>query len=126
MANLTYIDDLVEERVRKMFLKLSEHGNPLVRAIGEIRHRRATYRSIFQEVIPEDAEDSDHQSADGDATSCVAQPAGRRNLPLVSYFPSGMAPISFRVPSSVVFSLTLPLSHSMSLLFHQCLYKAGT
>ena len=64
VADLPFIDVLLEERVRKMFLKLSDHVNPLVRAMGEPRHRRATYRSIFREVLPEDTEETEQQSAD--------------------------------------------------------------
>ena len=64
VAELPFIDALVEERVQKMYLKLSDHANPLVRAMGELRHRRATYRSIFREVIPEDTEDIEQQSVD--------------------------------------------------------------
>ena len=64
MDNLTYIDVLVEDWVRKIFSNISEHGNPLVRAMGKLRHRRATHRSVFLEVLPEDTEDTDHQSVD--------------------------------------------------------------
>ena len=64
MANLTYIDVLVEDRVRKMFSHLAVHENPLVREMGKLIHRRATHRGIFQGVIPDDPGDTIHQSDD--------------------------------------------------------------
>ena len=64
VANLPYIEVLVENRVRNMFLNISEHGNPLVRAMGKLRHRRATHRGIFRGVLPVDTGEPDHQSDD--------------------------------------------------------------
>ena len=64
MSNLTYIEALVEDRVRKMFSNLSVHENPLVQKMGKINHWRAKHRGIFQGVIPEDTEDTVHQSDD--------------------------------------------------------------
>ena len=64
VANLTYIADLVEDRVRMMFSNLSMHENPLVQQMGKISHWCAKHRGIFQRVIPEDTGDTVHQSDD--------------------------------------------------------------
>ena len=64
VANLTYIEDLVEDRVRMMFSNLSMHENPLVQQMGKINHWRAKHRGVFQRVIPEDTGDTVHQSDD--------------------------------------------------------------
>ena len=64
VANLTYIDVLVEDRVQKMFSNLSVHENPLVQEMGKLIHWRARHRGIFQGVLPEDTWDTVHQSDD--------------------------------------------------------------
>ena len=48
VANLTYIEALVEDRVQKMFSNLSVHDNSLVRKMGKIIHWRAKHRGIFR------------------------------------------------------------------------------
>ena len=64
VANLNYIDVLVEDHVRKTFSHLAVDENPLVREMGKLIHRRATHRGIFQRVIPDDSGDTIHQSDD--------------------------------------------------------------
>ena len=64
MANWTYIDVLVEDRVHKMFSNLSVHENSLVQEMGKLIHWRAKHRGIFQGVLPEDTGDTIHQSDD--------------------------------------------------------------
>ena len=48
VANLPYIEDLMEERVLKMFHMISTHVNPLVRSVGHLSQWRVTHRNIFQ------------------------------------------------------------------------------
>ena len=48
MANLPYIDELLEDRVNKMFQTLSTHDNPVVRSMGH--QWLAKHRNILQEL----------------------------------------------------------------------------
>ena len=50
MANLPYIDELLEDRVHKMFQSISTHDNPIVRTMGHLNQWRAKHRNIFREL----------------------------------------------------------------------------
>ena len=48
VANLPYIDELMEDRVHKMFHMISTHDNPLVQTVGHLYQWHVTHRNIFQ------------------------------------------------------------------------------
>ena len=50
VANLPYIDELLEDRVDKMFQTISTHDNPVVRSMGHLYQWCAKHRNIFQEL----------------------------------------------------------------------------
>ena len=56
MANLPYIDALMEDRVRKMFHMISTDDNPLVQTVRHLYQWRVTHRNIFQVLC--DSEDA--------------------------------------------------------------------
>ena len=124
LDNLTYIEILVEKRIQNMFLKISELGNPLVRAMGKLRHRRATHWGIFRGVVPVDTKEPDHHSDDRYATSSVAQLAGLRHAIGESFSQwHGPRPVS-NPPRWYSRSLChFRVIRAFNIL--QCLYKAG-
>ena len=64
VANLPYIDVLLENRVQMMFSNISPKENPLVWSVGQHSQQRAKYRNFFQGVLPKDLWGSGHQSED--------------------------------------------------------------
>ena len=48
VVNLPYIDELMEDRVHKMFHVISTHDNPLVRSVGHLYQWLVTHRKTFQ------------------------------------------------------------------------------
>ena len=56
VANLPYIDELMEDWVHKMFHMISTHDNTLVQTVGHVYQWRVTHRNIFQGLC--DSEDA--------------------------------------------------------------------
>ena len=54
LANLPYIEDLIENHVNKMSTIILTHENPLVREMRHHNQWRAKFRNIFSEEQPED------------------------------------------------------------------------
>ena len=54
LANLPYIEDLIENHVNKMSKIILTHENPLVREMGHHSQWRAKFRNIFPGELPED------------------------------------------------------------------------
>ena len=57
VANLPYIDELMESNVQKMYDIINKHTNPLVQSMGHFNQRRAKHRNIFLGVLPAVTED---------------------------------------------------------------------
>ena len=57
VANLSYIDELMEYNVQKMYNIINKHDNPLVQSIGHFNQRHVKHRNIFLGVPPAVTED---------------------------------------------------------------------
>ena len=58
VANLPYIDEVLDQKVQKMFEIILGHENPLVQSMGHFNQRRAIHRNIFQGVQSVDIRDT--------------------------------------------------------------------
>ena len=50
VAALPYIDEILEDRVSKMYQLITEHENPMIRTMGQSCQWRAKHRNIFTEI----------------------------------------------------------------------------
>ena len=54
VANLPYMEELIEHRVKEMYKHILTHENPLIQTVGLYSQQHAKFRSIFQGIQQKD------------------------------------------------------------------------
>ena len=58
LANLPYIEELLDHHVQRMYNVISSHENPLVRSMGHFSQWRAIYQNIFHRALLNETADT--------------------------------------------------------------------